>query len=272
MAVTYLSGTAYSNYTVDYSTMVNATSPGTLFSTPIDYRNVVIRGNPPYLINGMDLGLNPSTAQYLTIGPLNDTTDYTQGGYGPYINGEFVYTKITDDTTNYQRTTGLYTNLTNVNYTAATTGWFVPQQNQKEIKRYQLKSKLIISVKSRAQLVRGVSAAEQTAIQTLREMISESDFRRYIKYGFLMVRGSSGDMFQVFRENWKTKVYRDGELIEEVCVRIKDSNVPPTDNVIAFKTIIESDDEAFRAMGNRFKIQRVGDFTISEQNIYQIAA
>jgi hypothetical protein len=87
-------------------------------------------------------------------------------------------------------------------------------------------------------------------------VISEEEFRRYIRYGFILVRGASGDIYQVFRNRSHTRVWRGGKVVEEVCVRIRDRKIPATDNVVAFKTAIEADEGAFKKMGNVYKMAR----------------
>ncbi len=97
---------------------------------------------------------------------------------------------------------------------------------------------------------------EAVALESLREVVTETEFRRYLKYGFVLVRGKSGDTFQVFRNGAHTKVWRGGKLIEEICVRIGNiEKCPPTDNVIAFKTMIESDENEFKKTGNLYNMQ-----------------
>lgn len=135
-------------------------------------------------------------------------------------------------------------------------------KDSKEMKRFDLKQKirnnLIIHVKTRAKDILNIPENEQTAIETLREMITEAEFRKYLKHGFVLVKGKSGDVFQVFRNSWHTKVWRGGSVIEEICVRISSNmNVPPTDNVIAFKTMIETDEEDFKKIGNVYKMKKV---------------
>ena len=125
-----------------------------------------------------------------------------------------------------------------------------------EVKRRELKSQLTIIVKSRAQEVYTFPDNELVAMQTLREMITEIEYRKYIKDGFITVRGQSGKIYQIFRERSHTKVYYQGELIEEICVRLQ-GNTPPTDSVIAFKTMIEVDEENFAALGNRYNMRKV---------------
>jgi hypothetical protein len=87
-------------------------------------------------------------------------------------------------------------------------------------------------------------------------MITELEFRKYINYGFLSVRGRSGRVYQIFRNQSHTKVWKGDKLVEEVCVRIRES-VPPTDNVIAFKAIVEADEEEFHKIGNVYKMEKV---------------
>lgn len=112
-----------------------------------------------------------------------------------------------------------------------------------------------ILIKSRAKIIpyHRVSEPEAKAMETLREMITETEFRKYLKYGFILVKGKSGRVYQIFRDKHHTKVWHRGLLIEEVCVRLT-YGVPPTDNVIAFKAAIETDEEDFKKLGNVYKM------------------
>jgi len=125
---------------------------------------------------------------------------------------------------------------------------------------------LAIHIKSRVELpFRDMTPAESQAIDTLRDMITETEFRRYLKYGFVLVKGASGATYQVFRNQSHTRVWRDGKVIEEVCIRLRGSGwtdheypdngkIPPTDNIIAFKNMIEADEEGFKKSGNLYKM------------------
>ena len=127
---------------------------------------------------------------------------------------------------------------------------------QVECPRDRFKKNLNIQVKSRANLSQNISEPESRAMETLREMITEREFRKYLRYGFILVKSKSGKTFQVFRNRSHTKVWEGGKLVEEICVRIKDSKIPPTDNVIAFKVAIEADEDAFVSMGNRYNYRQ----------------
>jgi hypothetical protein len=85
-------------------------------------------------------------------------------------------------------------------------------------------------------------------------MITEEQYRKYLKFGFILVKGQSGLTYQIFRNESHTKVWKNGKIIKEICVRIKDHNIPLTDNVIAFKTIIEASENQFYKMGNVYKM------------------
>ena len=138
-----------------------------------------------------------------------------------------------------------------------TTERYLYRPSEKDLKKIQIKNNLVIQVKSRAvELPKNMMGNERAAMETLREMISEAEFRKYLRYGFVLVKSRSGKTYQVFRNKWHTKVWKGGKLIEEICVRIKDKNIPPTDNVIAFKTLIEADEEDFKSLGNVYKMAK----------------
>jgi hypothetical protein len=125
----------------------------------------------------------------------------------------------------------------------------------KAVVKSTVKANLCIYKPSRVAFYgRNVDArAEKVALETLRDMITEQEFRHYLRYGFLTVRGSSGRVYQIPRDGQHTKIWERGKLIEEVCVRINGVKVPPTDNVIAFKVMIESNEEMFKSLGNVYK-------------------
>jgi len=161
----------------------------------------------------------------------------------------------------YVGTQGIYNTGTGIIYNIVSNDFWEsavtasPEEIKTRMKKERLKSNLVIQIKSRAELPRAIPDNERIAMETLREVISETEFRKYIKYGFIMVKGQSGDNYQIFRNRSHTKVWRAGKVIEEVCVRIKyEQGVPPTDNVIAFRTIIQTDELAFKKLGNVYKM------------------
>jgi hypothetical protein len=120
-----------------------------------------------------------------------------------------------------------------------------------------IRENLTINVKTRACPIPNITGPERVAIESLREMLSESEYRRYIKYGFILVKGHSGDIYQIFRNKSHTKVWKNGKLVKEVCVRLTDKKIPPTDNVIAFKIMVETSEKIFLEKGNVFNMEKV---------------
>jgi hypothetical protein len=138
-----------------------------------------------------------------------------------------------------------------------------PGSTEEEFTGNDLRSKIRSVIKSNLCIINkagrsspisfNVTGPERTALETLREMLPEEQFRQYLRYGFIIVRGSSGRQYQIFRDNRHTMVYKEGKIVEEICIRIKDNNIPPTDNVVAFKSIIEASEDIFRSSGNIYK-------------------
>ena len=110
---------------------------------------------------------------------------------------------------------------------------------------------------------------EQIAIQTLREMITETEYRRYITHGFINILGEERKVYQIFRGRKHIKVWQHGELIEEYCINIKhDIKSPPTDEVIMKLTLIRANEDEFKKLANvynmRKKDKRNLDWSIAE--------
>lgn len=99
------------------------------------------------------------------------------------------------------------------------------------------------------------SPEERIALETLREYITEAEYRRYLRDKFLIVRAASGKIYQIYRNQWHTKVWLNGQLIEEICVRLN-SSIPPTDNVLAFAFMILINEDEFRKAGNVYNLQK----------------
>jgi hypothetical protein len=126
----------------------------------------------------------------------------------------------------------------------------------KDIIKKTIWENINVGVIHRSKIFHNLSSSEWQALETLREMITEKDFRKYLKQGFILVRGPSGLIYQVFRNNQHIKVWDKGNLIEEICVRIQSGDVPLTDNIIAFKTIIETDENEIHQLGNVYNMRK----------------
>jgi hypothetical protein len=114
-----------------------------------------------------------------------------------------------------------------------------------------------VMIKSRAVPIVADTPAEALAMEALREVVTEAEFKKYLKYGFVLVKGRSGATYQVYRNRSHVKVWVGGRVIKEICVYLKTvegMRAPDTDKVVAFKAMIETDEEAFKAMGNRYRM------------------
>jgi len=115
-------------------------------------------------------------------------------------------------------------------------------------------SGIYVHVKSRAAPVGHVTGSEVFALESLREMLTEREYRKYLVYGFILVAAPSGRVYQVHRNRHYISVRDNGVEVEKICVYIPDMSIPPTDKLVAFKTMIETDEERFKALGNVYKM------------------
>lgn len=83
---------------------------------------------------------------------------------------------------------------------------------------------------------------EIVALTLLKQMVSEDVFKKYLKYGFVTVRGESGLYYQVQRKSHIINVWHNGKMISTLCVYLQDQSIPPTDEVVAKMLICECDE------------------------------
>lgn len=132
------------------------------------------------------------------------------------------------------------------------------EDKKEDVIRKAIKANLLILSNSRATPISSnITGPERTALETLREMVTEEQFRQYLSQGFLNVRGASGRWYQIFREKQHIKVWYDGLLVEEICIGLKDKAIPPTDKVIALKNLLEVSEDCLRSSGNIYKMAKV---------------
>jgi hypothetical protein len=143
---------------------------------------------------------------------------------------------------------------TNTNYTVgmthicSTDDIFVPSQlppltKQEKIKdkfKKQLAPTIISRSENKGRQFAGVEPQELVALQLLKQMVSDEQFKRYLKHGFVAVEGPSGLVYQIARKSHSIHVWKNGQQIASLCVYLK--NVPPTDDVVAKILICECDE------------------------------
>lgn len=91
--------------------------------------------------------------------------------------------------------------------------------------------------------------AELTALQLLRGLVGQDEFRRYLKYGFIMVRGASGLRYQIERGRHVINVWNERGRVHGICVYLA-GNYPPTDDTITRMLMAERDELELWRRGN----------------------
>lgn len=86
------------------------------------------------------------------------------------------------------------------------------------------------------------SAAEVRARNSLRDCLSEREYKRFLVNGFLLVRGASGLVYQAFLDQRRTAVWRSGKMIAELCIHTLDC--PPSDHLLNVKILAEMDEQS----------------------------
>jgi len=121
----------------------------------------------------------------------------------------------------------------------------------KEHLRQLMKSNLLIKMGTRQlSLNNKVTPQEIKARQTLRDQITERQWRGYVTNGFVMVQGDTGKFYQVFNDQRHIKVYKKGKLTDEICIHTEaDTKCPPTDHILNMMFLIQNDENIIWTKG-----------------------
>ncbi len=154
--------------------------------------------------------------------------------------------------------------------TATTTNWYdynayyltqickSPQEKLKDILKERLSPRII----TRKHLDRSTDVREERARDTLKRLIGDNKYRLFVKHGFVSVKQpKSGKVYQIFPGHGITQVYKDGQMIERLCVVLK-GNFPPTDSVIVRYLMILNNEEEFSKLAVKHSV-----FAKSKHNV-----
>jgi len=125
---------------------------------------------------------------------------------------------------------------------------------EQQIKRF-MKSNLLIKRGRSRRVESKLSPSEIKARRTLRDLISERAYHRYLTNGFVMIGGQSGLHYQIFSDARHTKLYSSGKYVGEICIHT-DKKCPPTDHIINIKMLIELDEIEVWKGGNLRNLQK----------------
>ena len=114
----------------------------------------------------------------------------------------------------------------------------------------------IYKIKSRKrQFLRAGAPNEEKARRLLQRLIGFQRFARYIRDGFVTYRGKSGKVYQIFPGMAHMRVWMNGQRVEDLCLCIRDYDIPPTDSIVMRLLMLEHSEEEFRAQANVHRIR-----------------
>ena len=125
-----------------------------------------------------------------------------------------------------------------------------PQERLREI--IQKRNAPMILTERKSLLV-PTNDREVRARGTLRRLLGEDKFFRFLKDGFITVRAKSGLSYQIFPAHGITAVYRDGLQVERLCVVLR-GDFPPTDSLIMRYLVILNDENRFRSYAIKHQV------------------
>ena len=132
---------------------------------------------------------------------------------------------------------------------------FYPPKSRKEMLREIIHNRVFPGIRaSRLPLLSTADQREIRARETLRRVIGDKKFMLYIKHGFISVRSpKSGLTYQIYPGHDFTRVYKNGNMIERLCV-VLSGRFPPTDSLITRYLMILNDEAHFRNLAVKHSI------------------
>jgi hypothetical protein len=146
------------------------------------------------------------------------------------------------------------TAVSNVSLAYDTSTLYISNLGKRDLLKQRLKQQLSSPHTIHDDLI--ASSKQESEIRAralLREMIGESEFKRYVRRGFIIAKGKSGLIYKITGVNiicyFKSK---DGKFraIESLCVVFKNMHLPYADAVIMRKLLVENDEFYLRNVAN----------------------
>lgn len=137
------------------------------------------------------------------------------------------------------------------NYSVTNTStWGIPQWNPNpfiapgERMRQMIRDRMSPAIRVRKMMPMKIDEREVRARQTLRRIIGEQAFRKFIRDGFITVVPKSGLTYRIFSGHGMTQVYDRGIMVDRLCVVLQ-GQFPPTDSLIMRYLLILNDEGEF---------------------------
>lgn len=117
--------------------------------------------------------------------------------------------------------------------------WIVQTYSQTPVKTLAERMREVIAnrhapavIGTRLPVESAFDAREKRARETLRLVVGDDQYRRFLKHGFVSARNrKSGKVYQIFGGTRMVNVYENGKHIERLCVYLSGS-FPATDQII----------------------------------------
>jgi hypothetical protein len=183
------------------------------------------------------IGINNNNYKNIDYKISNDWTDVTSVSdtWPNYINtGNSYYTNTTTATTytyyNPWKSSGIGPVLT-------------PGQRIRQMIRDRM-APAIHRSRNRSSLSIAMDVREERARQTLRRIIGEQAFRKFIRDGFITVVPKSGLTYRIYPGHDITEVYDRGIMVDRLCV-VLSGGFTPTDSLLMRYLLILNDEGEF---------------------------
>jgi len=233
----------YEKITTTYNGTTYEGTPTRPFPSPISSLRYTIK-QPPSISNPTGYAIYDDDSEMAT----SSTTGTT------YLYPHFIKNHTTSATTYYNKWIAKEDRIyfRHLNY------WYGKNEVRPEVRPISDFIKEIIQKRQAPNIIVRHSSLRRTtdireirARQTLKRLIGENAFEKYIVRGFITFKGESGRTYQIFPGHGKVAVWQKGVQIEQLCV-ILTGDFPPTDSVIMRLLLIQESEDRFKKFANVF--------------------
>jgi hypothetical protein len=118
---------------------------------------------------------------------------------------------------------------------------------------------------SRRSMAPTVDVKEMRARETLRRVLGHDKYRQFLRNGFVAVKAKSGLVYQIFPAHGVTAVWKDGQMVDRLCVVLR-GRFPATDSLIMRYLLILNDEKEFRSFAIKHSVRQPKPKTLQLPN------
>lgn len=126
-------------------------------------------------------------------------------------------------------------------------GWAPPVITPSDRMRQMIRDRMAPAIhrgRKRNPMSIAMDIREERARQTVRRIIGEQAYKKFIRDGFITVVPKSGLTYRIFPGHGMTEVYDRGIMVDKLCVVLQ-GNFPPTDSLLMRYLLILNDEGEF---------------------------